>query len=384
MGNAIITENVGEGLYKARIVYDMTALDTELEKLKKASEGYWRELNQALDNRTALRKDKAAAGATLNALIELWKANVLQKLQPVPPVVPEDADPDGKNPATGQPYTDAERKAAVKAEVLTKINAERTAAGLSPLTESTAFNDAANIWNAARGTQGGSGGFTPGTADGYLETLLRMKSIQEDGKTEHDRILASIPGAVIVKSGEANGAGLFSSDAVVQAWKADPDTWVAIMDPDATRLGVDYDYQPQHPAANLWSAVTAKLADTPPGNSDFFASPAGQDLIDHVASTRGQAAADALYSSAQDVGGGTWQENWQPNTFYGAGATVKGTVGGGGNDILAQSLGSGTSGETQPLWPGAGGYAGDGGLTWLVLSDIPPRITIAVDGYYGW
>ena len=91
MGNAVIVANIGSGLYRARIVYDTTAIQAEIDRLEAQSLNYWRLLNRALDTRIELRGDKHAAKETLDALIKQWDDDLLAKTQPVPPVVAADA-----------------------------------------------------------------------------------------------------------------------------------------------------------------------------------------------------------------------------------------------------------------------------------------------------
>lgn len=386
MGNAVIVANIGAGLYRARIVYDTTAIQTEIDRLEAQSLNYWRLLNRALDTRIELRGDKHAAKETLDALIKQWETDLLDKTQPVPPVVPDDAD-NGNNPITGNPYTDEERATALKNEVVSKVNAERAGLGLDPLTPSASLNNYTQTWNAQR-AGGGAGLPADASSDEYMQHLLRLKAIDDRGRNIHDRLLADIPAAVMSRSFGANAAGQMSSDEALASWRRDPDTWAGLMHPDATEIGANYHYVAQHPATQMWSAVAAVLAPVPSQNAGFFASAAGADLLNHISTTVSPAAADALKQGANGgsggggSGGGSWTAGWSANTEYGAGASIQGRRSDGGGNVLAQALNSGVSGSSQPLWPGAGGYAGDGTITWVVIAEIPQSKAGAVADYY--
>ncbi len=387
MGNAVIVENVGAGLYKVRLLYQTAAIHAEIDRLEAESLNYWRLLNRALDTRIELRKDKYAAKETLDAIIKQWVDQVIDRTRPAPPVMPADADPNGNNPITGLPYTDEERNDALEKEVIKKVNASRVELGLDPVIASTSLIENQQTWNAQRaGTPGTFSADAPMSE--YMSHLLRLKAIDDRGRNIHDRLLAGIPNAILTGSFGANAAGQMSSDDALAAWRRDPETWAGLMHPDATEIGASYRYNPQHPAAQMWSAVTAILAPVPSQNAGFFADPAGVDLLNHVASTVSPEAADALHqgkdggSGGGGSGGGSWTAGWSANTEYGAGASVQGRRADGGGNVLAQALNYGVSGENQPLWPGAGGIAGDGTITWTVIAEIPQSKAGAVADYY--
>ena len=141
MGNAIITENIGEGLYKAKPVYNTARIALELAQLQAINDAHFRTLLAALDSLRALRKDHRVAAETLDALITQWKAALDDKNKPpTDPVDPDDALPGGLNPQTGLPYTPDERSGALAARAITKVNELRDQAGLPPLTLSAPAN----------------------------------------------------------------------------------------------------------------------------------------------------------------------------------------------------------------------------------------------------
>lgn len=374
MGKMIITEAVGEGLYRGKLQHNKTALLAEKARLEALNNDYWRQMNDALDVLIALRKERAMARETLDAIIKQWQQALDEKLKPAPPLVPTEANPDGTNPATGQPYTDAERADALEKELRDEINAERALRSRSPLNLDTALSQHSrqriDSW---------------GDADPY-RSLLKVQSLDDAGRRAADRALESAHRAVIRQAEDAIAVGQTSIRGVVDAWKRDTDTWEAMMQPNITALGVGYQRRTDLPGTHGYTAMTAEYADAPAQNTAFFASSAGAALLDDVTQTMGEDAADALKGSGGGGGdAGQWSEAWQANHEYGVGATVMGTRANNGGKILAKNMGSmGLSGSSQPRWPGPGASVADYELVWSVLSDIKEQTALGIQQFYGW
>lgn len=388
MGKCAITEEIGAGLYKAAIQHDTVALLGEKLRIETQMAHYWRDLNRALDHRNLLRQDRAFYGEAVYALIDQWKQALQDKTKPPPPIVPEEADVDGNNPNTGQPYTDDERADTLENEVLDKINAERTAKGLAPLVRSLTLD--AQVRNRLRDWDEPPLEQVPDlTSDAYLQMLLRQQSIQAEGKTVHDRLLAGAAGVVANSLIEAAASGQTSSAGVIAALQRDPETWEALMHEDATEMGASYRYAPGSPTGHHWAINALTPGHVPAGNAAFFAAPAGQALIDAVNTAVGEWAGDTLAagndggSGGGGSGGGSWQEPWQPNYYYGIGAMVTGHRGSGKSIfIMRNGNQAGTSGDTEPEWPGPNSIIGDGDLTWRVLAQIPDETASQLESWY--
>lgn len=375
MGKVLIVSEQGEGLYQGKALRDLTGLRAEQARLELEEADYWRKMNKALDVMVALRSERHAARDTLDALVEQWKQALDEKLKPASPITPKTANPDGTNPATGQPYTEEERADALESEIAEQINEERAGRGLAPLGW-----DAGLAQHSRQRVQGWA-------AEEPFEALLRVQSLDDAGRLAPDRALESAPAAVIRQAADAIAAGQTSTRSIVDSWKRDPDTWAGLMHPNATHIGVGHQQNAALPGGGGASALTAEYASTPAQNPAFFSSSAGQALVHEVTQTLGADAANALKGGGGGGGsdGGQWSEAWQANHEYGVGATVMGTRRNNGGKLLAKNIGGlGVSGSQQPLWPGAGGVITDGELTWMVLSDIREQTAADIQTFYGW
>jgi len=388
MGKALIVEHVDSALYKARRILDTDALMAEKTRLTELDDQYWRTLNNALNHRSLLRADVSMYRETMNALIQQWQAALLTPESVPPPIVPEGADGNGNNPATGQPYTEEERATALEEEVLDKINATRVAKALSPF----ALSD--TLWSqlTRRMDQWGESPLELRpelSANEMLDLLLNQQSIQDNGLTAQDILVQDAPGVVTAGITEMLVNGALTSDEAIAAMQHDPETWAQLMNPDATEAGVVYQYQPGFPGTHEWAVSAIEPVAAPAGNAAFFADPAGQALITAVETSLGSSIANGLQEGADGgsggggSGSGSWGEAWTASAFYGAGANVMGRRAS-GSCCLCQSLWSGLSGESEPLWPGPGTSIGDNELIWLVLSDIPDTTAALVDAWYGY
>lgn len=381
MGKAVIVEAIGDGLYKAKPLFNTKAIQADIARLEAEKWTYWRELNKALLHAQSLRQDRAAARETVQALIQQWKQALLDKSRPAPPITPKSADPNGNNPVTGLPYTDQEREDAMENEVVAAVNAERAARGLAPVGKSDFFSRQAR----ERLRESTALPQDP-AADPYLGMLLRLKAIDERGHDAHDRHLAVATGAVAATLSEVHAAGQTGSDDAVSAWRNDPETWDALMDPSLTQIGTGYRYAEASPATHHWNVIAAQLAPAP-NNTAFFASPAGQALVADVTAFAGAERASSLQhgASAGDKGGGSgggsWAQGWKASTLYGIGATVMGHRGE-DDDCLCMCLRYGKSGTTEPRWPGPGMSIGDEEILWTVLGNLQSATSKLIKMYY--
>lgn len=389
MGNAVITENIGDSLYKIRLVYDTDALVGQIAGLEAVSLAYWRELNQALDHLKLLRRDRAMNKEVLDALVQQWKDILEQKTQwPPEEIIPEEADPDGFNPNTGEPYTADERNDALAEEAVDKINTARVAAGLTPLVRSVTLDQQSLSRIEVRSEPVGVYPDFVGR-DGYLEMLARQQSIQENGKTIHDSFLQEAPGVVFDSLEEFMLVGQTSSSEAVDALRRNPDVWDKLMDADAAEIGARYRYNPAHPGTHIWNVVAAKPRAAPAGNSAFFATEAGIALTNEIEAALGPTQATALSqgmnggSGGGGSGGGNWGEPWKAENEYSIGAQVMGTRKNNGGHVMARTRSKGLSGTEEPDWPSLGADVVDGQIVWTVMvSNLSNTTATLVNAYY--
>jgi hypothetical protein len=387
MGRATIVENVGAGLYKIRLEYDLAALEDERQQLRVKEREYWQDLLEALDERDALRQDRHALRVALEEVMQQWKDNLLDIGVAPPPAVPEEADENGFNPHTGEPYTEEERRDTLEREALAAINAERAAAGLAPLDRGNFFTD--RVRDRISEWAGTPLPLVPDlTGDDYLGMLVRLSDIDREGQTVHGRLLAQAAGVPFASAGEVKMVGPDTPSGVVARMMADPTTRAKLLTPNATQAGVGYGYSPQFPATHVWAAISAKLLAPPASNPAFFASPAGQGLKDFVSSQLGPDAAAGLDTGQPGGGGGgasgdgSWGGKWEPDTEYGVGATIIADRSGGWG-LLAKNVGRfGRSGLTEPAWPAPMVAVIDNEIQWVVMAVVPPAFADPVFGFY--
>jgi hypothetical protein len=117
MGRAIITNNLGNGLYRIKLKYNMVPVDREIASLSTASDDYDGKLLAALDTRRELGYARDDARDGLDAVVLQWKEALIDAATedppPIPPVVeggqPEDEQPglllDEMNAARGDNLT---------------------------------------------------------------------------------------------------------------------------------------------------------------------------------------------------------------------------------------------------------------------------------------
>ncbi len=105
MGKAIITHATGDGLYKARPLYDLTRLNKELDKLNKDQSEYYALLGKAVLSLSLLEDETEIARRAMNEVIRQWQQDLLKTENP-PPIEPPTED----DPLTGLPWDPPDRK----------------------------------------------------------------------------------------------------------------------------------------------------------------------------------------------------------------------------------------------------------------------------------
>jgi len=236
MGRARIIEPVEAGLYRARPLYDMTALEAELTKIAEEEAAYQKRLLDMLETITDLKADKRAAAEAVDAVMEQWQQEVITKTTPPPALEP----PEPEDPETGLPWTDPDR--AQEPPLLALLNALRTAASVEPL------NRDSELDKAIRG-------------------LLRDQAfIGTMGHTSPNGMIPAqrvhLAGYLAEQVGETLNYGRRAPDKVAAFWERyDLDI---ITDPAYTDIGLAHIHSTLHPAGYLWGAVYAKPGTPPP------------------------------------------------------------------------------------------------------------------------
>ena len=384
MGQATIVENVGAGLYKIRLEYDLAALENELQQLRVQERAYWQDLLDAIDERDTLRQDRHAHAHALREIMGQWTDNLLEVGVELPQIIPEEADENGFNPATSAPYTDEERRDALEEEALTAVNAARGSAGLGSVERSHFFTQNQRGWLRELANQAPP----RNPANDYLGMMARMSGIDPAGRTGRQRLLRAGEGVPFRRARDARLLGSRSPAAAVAALLEDPVTRESLLDPDANQLSVAYQYESNFPGTHLWSASVAEVLDPPASNADFFADPVGQAFKAAVSDAAGSEVAEGLDSGQPSgdgggsSGGGTWNGVWSPNTIFGVGQTIQSQTGNDWMNVMRMTGHAGLSGETEPLWPGLGGTVIDNEIRWTVIAQIPPEVGLPVIDYY--
>ncbi|MBK1716676.1 CAP domain-containing protein [Thiocystis violacea] len=84
MGQATILQNIGDGLYRIRLDFDLSRIEAELERLEEQEQQSAELLLDALETVAELRSAKDAAQIGVNAVIEQWKQNLITAENEVP------------------------------------------------------------------------------------------------------------------------------------------------------------------------------------------------------------------------------------------------------------------------------------------------------------
>lgn len=228
MGKAIITANVGDGLYKARPLYDLTRLNKELDKLNTDQAEYYALLGKAVLSLSLLEDETEIARRAMNAVINQWQQDLLNTGNP-PPIVPPTED----DPLTGLPWDPPD--SAQYGPLEDAINAARTGAGKSTLIRDDDLDAAArrHAWD--------------------MSGHRLMGHIGSDKSVPTSRVaFAGYQADFVV---ELVACGAFTAGSAVAQWAINAAS--PIYSDTATQLGVAYTYSASHPATHIWVALLA-------------------------------------------------------------------------------------------------------------------------------
>lgn len=234
MGQAIITANIGAGLYRIRPLWDLTALERELVALKVAESEYLALIARAIDTRDQLADAVVLAREAVAAVIQQWQDNLIRRGQEQPGGLLPDPPTD---PETGDPWEDPDR--AQEAPVLDALNAARTAASLSTVSRDDRLDEACRAHLRYQANTGGIGhlgvyGSKPAdraTWAGYYTP-----------DTIHE----------LLNYGATTGAEAAAQMLAGAATEA--------LDAEVTHAGVAHRYADRHPSSYLWAVLVASAA----------------------------------------------------------------------------------------------------------------------------
>jgi uncharacterized protein YkwD len=234
MGQATVLANLGEGLYRVQLNYDLTRINYEKAQLEEQWATYFTRLNEALLTLEDLRRAKAEAADGLDEVVKQWLDGLISKLNEEPPVIPP-LDPN--DPETGLPWAEAER--AQDGPLFDAINAERTAASIATLTRD---------------------------ADLDRSILRHLRALGATGRIRHDEKgwdasdrarSAGYDFDSAVGVGQVLAFGTRGADVTVALWMRRSGDRALILSEDFTECGVAYVYNPRNPYSYLWGAVFA-------------------------------------------------------------------------------------------------------------------------------
>ena len=231
MGQAIITQNIGDSLYRAKPLLSTTQLDNELTKLNADNDYYAELLVKTLDTITLLENDVLLASDAVNAVIQQWQDALIKRGQEQPGAL-EPEDP--IDPITGDPWEDPDR--AQEAPLLDAINAARTAASVSTVTRDDKLDAAclAHLRYQKGNNQIGHIGISGSKARdragwaGYANPATLHESLAYGPRT---------PAATSAKMLNSNQDDL--------------------LDNTVTKAGVAHVYAAQHAGSYLWAVILA-------------------------------------------------------------------------------------------------------------------------------
>ncbi len=242
MGQATIVEAIGEGLYRAKPVWDFTRINLELLALKGQQDAYSSTISKALNAKDLIEKDVRIAADALNAVIKQWQQALIDKMKTAGPLTP----PDPVDPGTGEPWEDPDR--AQEPVLLTAINAARSAAGTGNLTRNHLLDTAALRWLR------------------YQSNTNRTGHMDEVGRQPADRVKAVGYGAGAVD--ELLAYGETTPADVVTAWQREASTRAVLLGANWVDVGIAYLYSRTHYAAHLWCVLVAEPGVPPPSVGD--------------------------------------------------------------------------------------------------------------------
>ena len=235
MGQAVITENLGEGLYRVRLRYDVELLNAEIARLTTEQTQYWTLVLDALRTVDQCRQAKSDARAGMDEIIAQWKDALISKLNEVPPEIPPD---DPIDPGTGEPWVDPDR--AQDGPLFEAINAARATASVDAVTRH---------------------------ADLDRSLLIHLRNLAATGSTQALGLSGSTPETRAASAGYVYdpeigvglllGFGTRTVAATVAKWTANSSQQAVLIDDHYTECGVAYVYAPENPYSHLWGVVFA-------------------------------------------------------------------------------------------------------------------------------
>lgn len=228
MGRAIIVANLGDGLYRARPVYDTRVIDKELARLNEETANYSSVLLKALNTLSLLEDEESIAVAAMSAVIRQWKQELLSSGSP-----PEITPPTEDDPETGLPWDPSDK--AQEGPLFDAINAARTGAGHAALTRDDDLDFAAR------------------------RHVYDMSGRKLMGHIGGDK---SVPSSRVASTGyqadfvvELLSCGALTATSAANAWSINSS--YPLFSDVVTQVGVAYTYSTNHPATHLWVAVLA-------------------------------------------------------------------------------------------------------------------------------
>ena len=239
MGQVTILENRGEGLYRARLAYDLTALNGELLRMESQQQEHFALMLRALNTLELARQATGEAREAMNAVIAQWQQALVDAINENPPIL---EPPEPNDPLTGEPWEDPDR--AQDAPLFAAINAARVAAGVAEVAR-----------------------------DGDLDTAIvkYLKTVAQSGRVTHsvggnvqDRLWTYGYGYdPDVGVGELLAPGALTPAGAVETWKRLSVNRAHLHNADYTEVGVAYLYAPESPSSHWWGAVFAAPGDGP-------------------------------------------------------------------------------------------------------------------------
>lgn len=226
MGRATVAQNLGEGLYRIRLDYDMAAITAELAKIAEQDNSYSAELAAASATMYSLERGAKDAQEAANAVIEQWLEGVISAAQEDPPTFDDPGWPPGSDPETEEAN-----------DLFTAVNAARTAAGRDALTRSTALD-------------AGIGG-----ALAYLVNARRSSDTQ---RTPEQRVGESgFAYDAEIGAGRLISIGHLTNAKAIAYWQGSSSTSQYLLSADMTHVGVAARYSLSTPGSYLRGILMA-------------------------------------------------------------------------------------------------------------------------------
>ncbi len=218
MGKATITQSLGAGLHRIKLMMNVSSIEAEVDILQEGNTGYLELLLSAISTERALRDGVHAARLGMDSVIQQWKEAVISETQQHPPDLPLD-DP-------GETVESEQR-----ANLLVALNSQRASA----VTRDSALDSATNLVlsvlaatrrttdiNSSPENRASSAGYAF-DADHGVEMVLQFGAM--DAETAVERMMRIARYAGVIQGAE----------------------W--------TECGVGYLYAPRNPYSYLWGAI---------------------------------------------------------------------------------------------------------------------------------